>query len=446
MFIIFLLNCEDKSLHKDVACESPNNPSQIEASPEMFLRTYGDRNNNSGEFVFQSNDNTYIVGGSTYDHELDSQTFWIMKIDEMGDSLWVKTTSDFGVFNTSMEPTSDGGYLIFGNTEDSNDDWDIIVSKIDSEGNNEWIKTFGRNNDSEGAYAALETSDGGYIITGYADDYEQINSYPYSALYTDILIIKLDANGNKLWQKKIRDHETGYAYDIVEDIEGNLIIAGYVRYVIGVWRQNDGYLLKLDSEGNKIWSRWYASEGMSNDGIDVDEKFYALEQTFDGGYIIAGSTNRLGWLLKTNFIGEPEWEYLHNGGGGNNHLTLNSVQPTSDGGVITTGALYNLRYGLYDDTWNDKDGLLIKVNGLGGLQWVKTFGFYSTDTSAFNSGYGIGQDFIHSVKETSDLGFILTGNTNSFDNEPFSLGYAFDVWVIKTNSMGSTVLFNESQK
>ena len=326
------------------------------------------------------------------------------------------------------------------------DDWDIIVSKIDSEGNNEWIKTFGRNNDSEGAYAALETSDGGYIITGYADDYEQINSYPYSALYTDILIIKLDANGNKLWQKKIRDHETGYAYDIVEDIEGNLIIAGYVRYVIGVWRQNDGYLLKLDSEGNKIWSRWYASEGMSNDGIDVDEKFYALEQTFDGGYIIAGSTNRLGWLLKTNFIGEPEWEYLHNGGGGNNHLTLNSVQPTSDGGVITTGALYNLRYGLYDDTWNDKDGLLIKVNGLGGLQWVKTFGFYSTDTSAFNSGYGIGQDFIHSVKETSDLGFILTGNTNSFDNEPFSLGYAFDVWVIKTNSMGSTVLFNESQK
>ena len=80
-----------------------------------------------------------------------------------------------------------------------------------------------------------------------------------------------------------------------------------------------------------------------------------------------------------------------------------------------------------------------KVN----LQWEQTFGLYSTDTTAYNSGYGIGQDRIGSVKETNDSGFIITGSTNSFDIEPFSLGYAFDVWLIKTDSEGNTVSYND---
>ena len=180
-----------------------------------------------------------------------------------------------------------------------------------------------------------------------------------------------------------------------------------------------------------------------SDDLDVDDKFKAFNKTLDGGYILVGETNRLGWMLKTDLDGNPEWEYCHNGGGGNNDLSFTSVEQSSDGGYVVTCSRYNMRYGLYDDTWSDSDGLLIKVDGQGNLLWERTFGFYATDTTAFNSGWGIGQDHIRSVTETKDYGFIITGSTNSFDIEPFSLGYAFDVWLIKTDSEGNTVSYGD---
>ena len=439
---LLIFNCEDQTNIEDGLCELTDNNNTFESNTERFLRTYGDRNNNSGTYVLELEEGGYIVGGNTYNHEQGNSYYWIMKTDAYGDSVWTKTTDDFGAFNSSMAPTSDGGYLIYGSTEDTNDDWDIIISKIGPEGNNEWIKTFGRPNEKEGAYIARQTMDGGYILAGYADDYEEINTWPYSALYADVYIIKLNPNGIAEWKKKIRDHDTGYAYDIIEDQDGNFIVAGYTRYPKGYWQQNDGYLLKLDSDGNKIWSYWYAAEELADD-VDVDDKFNTLRKTVDGGYIIAGNSNRYGWLLKTDSEGNPEWEYLHNGGVGNNELSFNSVEQTSDGGYVITCSRYNLRYGLYDDTWSDSDGLLIKVGGQGNLQWEQTFGLYSTDTTAYNSGYGIGQDGIGSVKETNDSGFIITGSTNSFDIEPFSLGYAFDVWLIKTDSEGNTVSYGD---
>ena len=99
--------------------------------------------------------------------------------------------------------------------------------------------------------------------------------------------------------KKIRDNDFGYVYDIIEDQDGNFMVAGYTRFPKGSWLQNDGYLLKLDPDGNKIWSRWYASEELSDD-LDVDDKFKALKKSLDGGYILVGETNRLGWMLKTD--------------------------------------------------------------------------------------------------------------------------------------------------
>ena len=439
---LLIFNCEDQTNIEDGLCELTDNNNTFESNTERFLRTYGDRNNNSGTYVLELEEGGYIVGGNTYNHEQGNSYYWIMKTDAYGDSVWTKTTDDFGAFNSSMAPTSDGGYLIYGSTEDTNDDWDIIISKIGPEGNNEWIKTFGRPNEKEGAYIARQAMDGGYILAGYADDYEEINTWPYSALYADVYIIKLNPNGIAEWKKKIRDHDTGYAYDIIEDQDGNFIVAGYTRYPKGYWQQNDGYLLKLDSDGNKIWSYWYAAEELADD-VDVDDKFNTLRKTVDGGYIIAGNSNRYGWLLKTDSEGKPEWEYLHNGGVGNNELSFNSVEQTSDGGYVITCSRYNLRYGLYDDTWSDSDGLLIKVGGQGNLQWERTFGLYSTDTTAYNPGYGMGQDGIRSVKETNDSGFIITGSTNSFDIEPFSLGNAFDVWLIKTDSEGNTVSYND---
>jgi len=439
VFIPFLsFNCEDRDTFQNFQCDPLEEKNTFESNSERFSKTYGNSDNNYGSYILELEEGGYIVGGSTYSYDEGNNYYWIMKINEYGDSLLIINTDDFGVFNSSLEPTSDGGYLIYGNTEDSNDDWDIVISKIGSDGNNNWIRTFGKNSDNEGAYIARETREGGFIIGGYADDYKVINTYPYSALYVDAYIIKMDPIGNAEWKKKIRDNDFSYIYDIVEDQDGNFIATGYTRFPKGFWLQNDGYLLKLDPNGNKIWSSSYSSEEFSDD-LDADDKFTSLRKTIDGGYIIVGETNRLAWMLKTDSNGNTEWEYFHNGGGGNNTLHFNSVRESSDGGFVATCLRYNTRYGLYDDTWSDSDGLFVKVDEQGNLLWEKTFGFYSTDTTAFNSGWGIGQDRIYSFTETNDNGFILTGTTNSFDIKPFSLGYALDVWVIKTDSEGNTV-------
>ena len=125
---LLIFNCEDQTNIEDGLCELTDNNNTFESNTERFLRTYGDRNNNSGTYVLELEEGGYIVGGNTYNHEQGNSYYWIMKTDAYGDSVWTKTTDDFGAFNSSMESTSDGGYLIYGSTEDSNDDWDIIIS------------------------------------------------------------------------------------------------------------------------------------------------------------------------------------------------------------------------------------------------------------------------------------------------------------------------------
>ncbi len=134
-----------------------------------------------------------------------------------------------------------------------------------------WQKTYGGSGEDV-AYSIQRTSDGGYIVAGYTTSFD--------AGGRDVYILKLDSNGNKVWERTYGGSDWDEAYSIQRTSDGGYIVAGYTTSFDAGGR--DVYILKLDSNGNKVWERTYG--GSNWDGA------YSIQQTSDGGYIVAGGT------------------------------------------------------------------------------------------------------------------------------------------------------------
>ncbi len=355
-------------------------------------KTFGGTSIDYTRSVQQTSEGGYVIPGSTMSFGAGSYDAWLIKTDASGDIEWNKTygaSEEDTAF--SVQQTSDGGYILTGiTTSYGAGGVDAWLIKTNSSGDMQWDKTFGGANDDY-TQLVLQTSDGGYILAGF--------TYSFAVSDRDIWLIKTDSSGNMQWEKTFPGSRGDTPNSIQNTSDGGFIIAGETNGR-GGQHTGDFWLIKTNSSGDMEWDKTYGGPG--------GESAYSVEQTSDGGYIILGLTSSYGagsydaWLVKTNSRGNQIWDKTF---GGPSEERGHSVQQTSDGGYILAGNTWSFGAGS-DDYW------LIKTDSSGDMQWNKTFG--GTDTDA-----------AYIVQQTPDGGYILIGNTNSFGEG------ITDIWLIK---------------
>jgi hypothetical protein len=373
--------------------DSSHNPM----SAISFAKTYGGTNWDWAFSVQQTSDGGYIVAGWTWSFSVGYYDFFLIKTDANGDITWAKT---YGGTNNdraySVQQTSDGGYIVAGYTDSFGAVWyDIFLIKTDANGNIIWAKTYGGMN-YDWAYSVQQTSDGGYIVAGL--------TYSFGVGGYDALLVKTDANGNIVWAKAYGGTSWDEAFSVQQTSDGGYIVVGWT-WSFGA-DSTDVFLIKTDANGNVIWAKTYG-------GTRWD---YAssVQQTSDGGYIVAGLTNSFGadstdvFLIKTDANGNIIWAKTY-GGTGNDWAY--SVQQTSDGGYIVAGGTDSFGAGY-------RDIFLIKTDANGNISWAKTYGGASWDEARY-------------VQQTSDGGYIVVGWTWSFG------AGLHDIFLIKTDANGN---------
>jgi len=297
----------------------------------------------------------------------------------------------------SLIQTSDGGYAIAGFTYSFGaGQADVYVVKLDANGNLQWTKTIG-GPESDGGNSLIQTADGGYAIAGYTKS--------FGAGDYDVYFVKLDAKGNLQWTKTIGQEGSEGGESLIQTADGGYAIAGYTNsFGAG---ETDVYVVKLDAHGNLQWTKTIG-------GPEIDLG-HSLIQTADSGYAIVGKTNSFGagdydvYVVKLDAKGNLQWT---NTIGGKNEDLAHSLIQTADGGYVIAG------YTVFLGAEPPFNVYFVKLDAKGNLQWTKTIG---------GKNWDVGRSLI----QTSDGGYAIAGETNSFGAGDY------DVYVVKLDAKGN---------
>jgi hypothetical protein len=374
----------------------------IEISP-TFARVISQASFGDGYTINPTSDGGYIIGGRGVDFG-KYLSACLIKLDSEGRYQWESNLggNDHDYGESAIE-TSDGGYIIVGYTKGFGAiGFDLYVAKTDQNGNMIWQNTFGGSLDDYG-YDVCETSDGGYMLTGV--------TYSMGAGNDDIYLIKLDNSGNAIWEKAFGDISYDKGFSVLETSDGNYLVSGYkiVPYAQGGDGNGDFYLFKVDTNGNMLWE--------SNVGEPRNDAIQETIETSDGGLVSVGYTYYKSGgfspdikLVKTDSAGNLIWTQYHEAPG---EQRAYSIDETLDGGFIISAYT--------DVSGSDRtDAYLVKTDGSGNLIWSKTFG-------------GEGFEYGRGVCTTPDGGYIMVGQSDSFGVGDFQ----FEMYLIRTDANGN---------
>ena len=303
-----------------ISCTKDNNPNMdpvddgggpIDDTPPLgfqgeidWIQTFGGSNIDQGSSIIKSNDNAYVIAGTTssIDGDIVGRTttdsdYWILKISETGAVLWNKT---FGGSNdyvaTSIANTSDGGYMVSGYSRSNDGDvtgnagfHDYWLLKLNANGDKQWDKTFGFLG-SDQAFDVFQTKDGGYFVTGFFDvtasggagNDGRSNGNRHGV--GEYWAIKMAANGEYIWRRYFGGTNNDRSYDALETSDGGFLIAGSSEStdfdITDSKGSYDYWVVKINSLGNKVWTKSFGGSEIENG--------YSITTAADGNYIMVG--------------------------------------------------------------------------------------------------------------------------------------------------------------
>lgn len=343
-----------------------------------------------------------------------------------------------------IKNTSDGGYILASSTmSSSNGDvtnvshggYDIWIVKLDNNGNIQWNKLIGGNQDDI-VYALQQTSDNGYVIAGtsWSSGNGDITNTNHGL--SDFLVVKLNSSGDIIWNKLLGGSSLDDLRNMQQTSDGGYILVGYSLSSNSgdVTNTNHGikdfWIVKLNSLGTISWNKLL--------GGDQSDQPFSVQQTSDSGYIISGvsDTNNNGsftnvnngyydfCVIKLDNTGTTSWQKFY---GTIKYDDGYSIQQTSDNGYIIVGVTQSTSapantFGLYSDA------KIIKTDASGNVTWEKIIA-------------GSGNDFAVAAKIATDGGYIFVGYSDSSNSEDITdVNHgSYDFWVVKLDSLGNTL-------
>jgi hypothetical protein len=326
------------------------------------------------ESVLETADGYLLAGGKVISTGPAKSAIYLMKTDKMGDTLWTKTIGgDEGEYVVDIQQTSDGGYII-GGYADQDYYACYYLAKITAAGDLGWAKKYGCTDRVElRAQAVQQTADSGYILAGYGDDYTYEDGTGY------MYLVKTDSIGDTLWTKRYDWSSYEIAYSIREIPNSGYIIGGYTSS-FGT-SESDFLLMKIDQQGDSLWLKTY--------GGVLQDRAFTVKMTGDGGFAMSGYTSSYGagsndfYLIRTDSNGDTLWTRTY---GGDWQEMADDMEQTADGGFIMTGYTYSFDAGSRPNVYlvkTDANGLITSISDPAN-QPVADFQLYQNYPNPFN--------------------------------------------------------------
>lgn len=384
-----------KSLYSLLICVAF---SSISYAQPGFMRNYGGENDDIGNAMIQTRTGDFVITGYTSSFGAKKTDIWVVKLDRFGNVYWKKRYGGKGIeLAHAIIETTTGDYVIAGRSDNN-----AIVFQLSAHGKLMWYKKYGGDKE-DAARDIIETQDGGFAVAGYV----QSNSKGAS----DIWVLRLDDQGNKLWAKSFGDFREEIGKSIIQTQDGNLVIAGYRDMSDSKERKNtDMLLMKINDNGELIWGR----KVFGKEGNDVAETVLELPsgELFLSGWTSSEGAGKIdGLVMRLNKLGRPIWKHTY---GGTGRDFFSDAKLTRDGYLVCTGVTAQ------PGSVRGKDMWMLQVDENGEVIWERRFNGEKDDSG-------------RAIVQTTDGGFASLGVSSTFSKG------GRDFWLVKTNEIGQTI-------
>jgi hypothetical protein len=425
-----------------------------------WQQVYGGFENDFLNALQQTADGGFILGGTSYSPaggnkaagNFGGPEYWIVRLDAQGNHLWDRSFGGLSHdFLESVSQTADGGFIIGGTSQSgiggtkttphfgpaSGDYW---VIRVDQSGNQMWEQNLGGVGDDR-LTRVLQTRDGGGVVAGDSGSPVSGNKTTTPLGGSDYWVVRLDADGYKLWEGIYGGIYAEYLWAAEETRDGGFLLGGGSESLPSGNKTSpkyggtnrfdltaDFWVVRLDASGNKLWDRSYGGTG--------DDTLYAIAELPDGGFALGGRSasppggNKTSpsygdsdyWLVRTDASGNKLWEQTF---GGTKDEQLYSLAVTTDGGLILGGFSHSPVSGTKTaPNRGSSDYWVIRLDADGNKLWEETYGGSRSDAMQRQS-----------LQQTREGGFILGGFSYSpaDGNKTVSrwAGPWCDFWLIK---------------